>query len=65
MKLLNQNTYIRYVLAELSKFVQISTDILRFLFTEDSLKIKKGLEQVSGPYFLYNFLIKNSRCNNT
>ena len=40
MKLLKQATYIRYVLAKLSKFVQI-TDLLRLLFTEDFLKIKK------------------------
>ena len=33
--------------------------LLRFLFTEDSLKIKMGLELVSRPYFSYNFLIKN------
>ena len=26
-------------------------DFLRFLFTEDSLKIKKGLELVSRPHF--------------
>ena len=30
-----------------------------FLFTENSLKIKKGLELASRLYFLYNFLIKN------
>ena len=34
-------------------------DLLRFLFTEDSLKIKKGLELVSRPHFSYNFFIKN------
>ena len=33
-------------------------DFLRFLCTEDYLKIKKGLEQVSGPHFPHNFLIK-------
>ena len=27
-------------------------------FTEDSLKIKKGLKLVFRPYFSYNFLIK-------
>ena len=52
MKFLKQATYIKYVIAKLSKFVQI-------LFTEDSLKIKKGLELVSRPHFSYNFLIKN------
>ena len=35
------------VLGKLSKFVQISTDFLRFVFTEDYLKIRKGLE----PHF--------------
>ena len=39
-------------------------DNLRFVFTEDSLKIKKGLELVSKPHFSYNFLIKlNTICN--
>ena len=33
--------------------------LLRILFTEDSLKIKKGLELVSRPDFSYHFLIKN------
>ena len=33
--------------------------LLRFLYTEDSLKIKKGLELVSRPHFSYNFLIKS------
>ena len=33
-------------------------DLLEILFTEDSLKIKKGLELVSRPHFSYNFLIK-------
>ena len=36
MKLLKQATYIRYVIAKLSKFVQIKhTDLLTFLFTEE------------------------------
>ena len=52
MKLLKQATYIRYVLAKLSKFFQISTQTyLNSFFTEDSLKIKKGLELVSRPHF--------------
>ena len=34
------------------------TDLLRFLFIEDSLKTKKGLELVSRPHFSENFLIK-------
>ena len=58
MKLLKQAINITYVLAKLSKFVQISTNALRFLLTEDSLKIKKDLELVSRPCFSYNFLIK-------
>ena len=33
-------------------------DLLGILFTEDSLKIKKGLELVSRPNVSYNFLIK-------
>ena len=33
-------------------------ELLGILFPEDSLKIKKGLELVSGPYYSYNFLIK-------
>ena len=35
------------------------THRLRFLFIESSLKIKKGLELVSWPYFSQNFLIQN------
>ena len=34
------------------------TDLLRFLFTEDSFKIKKGPELVSGRHVSFNFLIK-------
>ena len=33
-------------------------DLLRILFTEDSLKIKKGLELVSTPNFSCDFLIR-------
>ena len=33
-------------------------DLLGILFTEDSLKIKNGLELVSGPHFSCNFLIE-------
>ena len=33
-------------------------DLLRSIFREDSLKIKKGLELVFRPYFPNNFLIK-------
>ena len=37
----------------------LHADLLRFLFTEDSLKIKKGLKLVSSPHSSQNFLIKN------
>ena len=62
MKPFNQPTYIRYALAKLSKFVQISTQsfwdsFLQSIFTEYSLEIKKGLELMSRPHFSY-FLIK-------
>ena len=44
------------------KTIKIGTnqhiDLLKFLFTEDSLKIKNGLELVFSQYFSYNFLIK-------
>ena len=32
-------------------------DLVRFIFTEDPLKIEKGLELVSGPHFSKNFSI--------
>ena len=41
MKFENQATYIGYVIPKQVKFVQISINLLKFLFTEDSLKIKK------------------------
>ena len=45
-----------------SKAIEISPNqhagLLRFLFTENSLKIKKGLELVCRPHFSQNFLIK-------
>ena len=40
MKFLKQATCIGYVIAKLSKFIQIR--IVRILFAEDSLKIKKA-----------------------
>ena len=47
---------------DISKTIKICpnhhTDFLRFLFTEDCLKIKKGLELVSRPHFSQNFLMK-------
>ena len=33
--------------------------LLRLLFIEDSIKIKKGLDLVPRPQFSYNFLIKH------
>ena len=41
------------------------TNFLTFLFTEDSLKIKKCLELLSRPSFSHNFLIKTFFCNVT
>ena len=40
-------------------FSKQHADLFRFLFTEDALKIIKGLGLVSRPHFLYNFLMKN------
>ena len=52
MKFLKQTTNIGYVIAKLSKSLQISilTSIKSF-FTEDSWNIEKGLELVSRPIF--------------
>ena len=48
MKFLKQATYVRYVLVKLIKICSSQRiDLLRFHFTEDSLKIEKGLEIVS------------------
>ena len=58
MKILKQAIYIRYVIAKLSKLVQTAYRPPQ-LFTEDSLKIKKGLELVSRPHFSWDFLIKS------
>ena len=59
MKFLKQATYVKY---ELGKPIKICPnqhiDLFRFHFTEDSLKIKKGLEIVSRSHFLLNFLIE-------
>ena len=55
MKLLKQVSNIRYVLAKLSKFVQISTQTSWDCFLEDSLKIKKGLGRVSRRHFFIEF----------
>ena len=58
MKLLTQATYIRYESAKLSKFTQVSSQTSLYFFTDDSLKIKKGLELVSRPHFSYKFFVK-------
>ena len=53
---LKQATYISYVTAKLSKFIQNQhVDLLRIIFTKDFLKIKKGVELVSRPHFSQNF----------
>ena len=54
---LKQATYMRCELAKLPKFVQISTQTSSDSsdFTEDPVKIKKGLELVSQPHFSKNF----------
>ena len=58
IKLSKQAIYIRYVITELSKFSPNQlADLLRFLFTKISLKIKKGLELVFRPHFSNNFFI--------
>ena len=53
--LLKQATYIRYILAKLSKPVQITKHTFSDFFTEDYLKIKKGLELVS-KNFIYIYI---------
>ena len=58
MKFLKQATYIRYVIENLSKFVQISMLTFTESFLEDFLKIKKALELVSRPHFSQNFSVK-------
>ena len=54
-----QATYIRYVIGKLKICPNHHADLLGFLFTEDYLKIKKGLEVVFRLHFSYNFLIKS------
>ena len=49
---MKQATYIRFVIANLSKFVQIS------ILTSTESFLQKGLELVSRPYFLQKFLMK-------
>ena len=66
MKFLKHSTYIRLCN---SKAIEIGQNQhaghLRFLFTEDSLKSKQGLELVSRQHFSYNFLKKKLFCNVT
>ena len=58
IKFLKQATYIRYVLAKLSKFVQISTPTFQIPFYRGFLKIGKGLELVSRSHSSWIFFIK-------
>ena len=55
----NETTYVYQIC--ISRTIKISSNqhigLLRFLFTENSLKIKKGLELVPRPHFSYNFFI--------
>ena len=52
MKFLKYSTYIRYVNGKVIKNIPNQlAGFLRFCFTEDSLKIKKGLKLVSRPHF--------------
>ena len=57
LKFLKQTTYVRYLIAKLSKYVQIS-----MLTSSESFlqRIKKGLKLVSRPHFSYNFLLKKN-----
>ena len=60
MKFLKQANCIRLCISKTIKICPNQhTDLLRFLFTGDSLKIKKGLELVSRSHFSSNFWIKN------
>ena len=52
-----QTTYIRCVLPKLSKFVQIAHRPPQIPFTENFVKIKKGLKLVFRPHFSQNFFI--------
>ena len=60
MKFLKEAALLDYALAKTMKIrPNQHTDLLRLLFTGDSLKIKKTLKLVSKPHFSYNFLIQN------
>ena len=57
------NFWSKLLILDISKTIKIfpnhHTDLFWFLFTEDSLKIKKGLALVSRPHFSLDFFIKN------
>ena len=56
MKLFNQADYVGRVIAKLMKIHQNQhADFLRFIFTEDSLKIKEDLELFSDHTFCRTF----------
>ena len=55
MKLLKQATYIRYVSAKLSKFIQISAQTLSDFF------YKKFFENQKGPGTSYNIIISRTK----
>ena len=57
MKFLKEPAYIKYFI------VKTSSKTTQIPFTENSLKIKKGLKLVSRPHFSDNFLIKFFRGN--
>ena len=58
MKFLKKATYIRYLIAKLSNCPSQHADFHRILFTEDSLKIKKGFGTSFQPTFLIDFFDK-------
>ena len=59
MKIFKQATYIRATFGKPLVLPKLSTfALLRFFVTEDSLKIKKGLELVSRLHFFKEFFDK-------
>ena len=65
MKFLKPATYIGYI-SKTNKICQNQhTELLRFHFREDSLKIGKDLQLVFRPHFSLKFLIKKLFCNVT
>ena len=59
IKFLKQAIYIRCYSKTIKIYPNQLADFLRFLFTEVSLKIKKGLELVSRSHFSWKFFDKN------